>query len=98
MQTSTSAVISIYNKRTHQSLTETLSSSTPLCQQDAGWTVEGIVYGVPLPNWGKVEFKDLKALTDAGQDVGLSGAVTLDIVGESLTDVKHKSIDVTYIG
>ncbi|EKM56250.1 uncharacterized protein PHACADRAFT_253276 [Phanerochaete carnosa HHB-10118-sp] len=99
----TSGTVVITNESNGQSVTQAVSSSYELCQQDAEWIVEDFEQNgsqVPFANFGTVTFAGASAGTSLGS-VGPSGATIWDI---ELNDqvvtsasVSDSSVTVSYV-
>ena len=95
----TSGIATIENLTTGQSKHEQLSSTYPLCGQNAEWIVDDYSDDnnntVPFANFGTVTFKDGKATGPRGT-FAFSGATIIEMVenGEPATSV---TIDGTYL-
>ncbi|KAF7353886.1 Acid proteinase [Mycena venus] len=94
----------IQNVSTGQTVSQALTSTARLCQENAEWIVEDFEEGsslVPFANFGTVTFTGAQATTVAGSVVGPSGSVLIDIQqnGQTLTSVSSSSssVTVTYV-
>lgn len=79
---STGGKASVKNNSNGQSVTQAISSSTPLCQKDAEWIVEDFSSNggeVPFGDFGTVVFTDGSATKVDGTTVTPSGATVYDI-------------------
>lgn len=84
-------------------MTQDLSSSTPLCQQDAEWIVEDYSENgslVPMCNFDKVEFTNAYATTASGTRIYPPSGVVFEInqSGKVYTSVSagSESLSVSY--
>jgi len=100
---STTGSATIENLSTGQRATQDLSSSTPLCQQDAEWIVEDYSENgslVPMCNFDKVEFTDAYATTASGTRIYPPSGVVFEINqgGKVYTSVSvgSESVSVSY--
>ncbi|GJE96332.1 peptidase G1 domain-containing protein [Phanerochaete sordida] len=100
----TTGYITIANEVNGQEVWESLSSTSPLCQQDAEWIVEDYEENgslVPLANFGTVEFDTITAITTAGDYFGNDNATQFDIQQtKTLTKVTFPdtgTVSVTYV-
>ena len=98
-ENTTSGTAAITNNSNGQSVSKQLTSSYPLCQQDAEWIVEAFLSGadlVLLDNFGTVHSTDAKATTSHGS-VGPFGTSIFDIRrgNETLTSVSVSDSSVT---
>ncbi|KZP03385.1 concanavalin A-like lectin/glucanase, partial [Athelia psychrophila] len=78
----TGGTASVKNNSNGQSVTQAISSSTPLCQQDAEWIVEDFSSNggeVPFGDFGTVVFTDGSATKVDGTTVTPAGATVYDI-------------------
>ena len=98
-----SGIAIIENTSSGQSVSQQLSSGSPLCQENAEWIVEDFEEGnslVPFANFGTVTFTGASAKTGSGS-VGPSGANVIDIQqnGKTLTSVSTSgsSVTVSYV-
>ncbi|KAG6807277.1 hypothetical protein H0H92_008150 [Tricholoma furcatifolium] len=101
----TAGTVVITNESNGQTVSKSLTSSTPLCQQNAEWIVEDFEQGfelVPFANFGTVTFSSASAITQSGTSIGPSGATTFDIMQgrEILTSVSISSsgLTISYTG
>lgn len=100
--TSGSAVIT--NESNGQQVSQDITSSSALCEQNAEWIVEDFEEDgglVPFANFGTVTFSNAAATLVSGGSIDPSGADTIDIEqnGEVLTSVTTgSSVTVTYTG
>lgn len=77
---STSGTVTLTNNNTGRKFTKTVTSSTKLCQYDAEWIVEDASGQYhTLANFTSVAFTNVQALDKNGKNVGLSGAIPVDI-------------------
>lgn len=77
----TSGTAVIENLTTGKTVSESITSSSALCEQDAEWIVEDYEEGdslVAFADFGTVTFTDASATTSSGS-VGPSGATLIDI-------------------
>lgn len=73
----------ISNLSTGKTVTQQLSSSSALCQENAEWIVEDYEEGgglVTMANFGTVTFTDAYATTSDGGSMDPTGADTIDIM------------------
>ena len=89
----------IENLSTGQTVTQSITSSSALCEQDAEWIVEDYEENgglVPFANFGTVTFTSASAGKSSGSS-GPSGATIIDIEqnGNVLTSVSTSSSSVT---
>ncbi|KIP01484.1 hypothetical protein PHLGIDRAFT_131248 [Phlebiopsis gigantea 11061_1 CR5-6] len=82
---------------------EGISAATPLCGQDAEWTVQALSSGAPLANFGSVTFANALTFTNAGGVGFLPGTSLVELEtssGQVLTSVSttQSTITVNYIG
>ncbi|EJT97836.1 hypothetical protein DACRYDRAFT_91302 [Dacryopinax primogenitus] len=73
----TSGTAVIENLTTGETVTQDITSSSALCEQDAEWIVEDFTEGnslVPFANFGSVAFTSAEATTSSGSTQGPSGA------------------------
>jgi hypothetical protein len=78
---STSGTVSVQNHSTGKSATQTVTSTTPLCQQNAEWILEAYVEGatvVPFADFGSVAFTKASAGFIKGGSVGPAKATVLE--------------------
>ncbi|KAG6806340.1 hypothetical protein H0H92_011685 [Tricholoma furcatifolium] len=94
----------ITNESTGKTVSKSLTSSVPLCQENAEWIVEDFDDGdsmVSFANFGSVTFNSASAITQSGTSVSPSGATLFDIEqnGEILTSVSTSSsgVIISYI-
>jgi len=95
----TSGTATIENKTTGHSVSKTLTSVVPLCQENAEWIVEDYEEGwtqVPFADFGTVDFKHAVATTKWGATIGPKGATIVDLTASNivLTSVSTKSNEV----
>jgi hypothetical protein len=79
----TSGTATLYNSRTKQTVSTTLTGQPALCLQNAEWIVEDFSYDdepVPLANFGGVSFTGASATTLTGHTVGPANATVWEIV------------------
>ena len=72
----------IENLTTGQTVTENLTSSSALCEENAEWIVEDYEEGgslVPLTDFGTVTFTNSYATTTSGSQITPDGATIIDI-------------------
>ena len=100
---STSGTAYITNESNGQSVSQPITSSSALCQENAEWIVEDFEEGggmVPFANFGTVTFGGATAQTSAGNSYGPDSGTQIDIVqnGQTLTSVSDdgSSVTVTY--
>ena len=93
----------IENTSTGQTVSQDLTSSAALCEQNAEWIVEDYEENgalVPFANFGSVTFSDASATTASGA-VGPGSATVIEIQQDNqvLTDVSvdDTSVTVTYV-
>ena len=93
----------IENTSTGQTVSQDLTSSAALCEQNAEWIVEDYEENgalVPFANFGSVTFSDASATTTSGA-VGPGSATVIEIQQDNqvLTDVSvdDTSVTVTYV-
>ncbi|KAI0050867.1 hypothetical protein FA95DRAFT_1486486 [Auriscalpium vulgare] len=99
--TTGSAVIE--NVTTGKTVKKSLTSTAPLCEENAEWIVEDYEEGsslVPFANFGTVTFTDALATTSSGP-VGPDGATLIDIRQNNVTltsvSADSSSVTVSYI-
>ena len=99
----TSGTAVIENLSTGQTVTQHITSSSALCEENAEWIVEDYEEGdglVPFADFGTVTFTGASATTGSGS-VGPSGATLIDIEqdGEVLTSasVSGSSVTIRYV-
>ncbi|TFK47813.1 hypothetical protein OE88DRAFT_1606078, partial [Heliocybe sulcata] len=95
----TSGTAVIENVSTGQTVTQHITSSSALCEENAEWIVEDYEEGgslVPLANFGTVTFTSASAGTSSGS-IGPSGATLIDIEqnGRVLTSASTSGSSVT---
>ncbi|EPS99593.1 hypothetical protein FOMPIDRAFT_1124041 [Fomitopsis schrenkii] len=100
----TSGTVVIENLSTGQTVTQDLTSSYELCEENAEWIVEDYEEGdslVPFADFGTVTFTGASATTGSGS-IGPGGATLFDIQqnGEILTSssVSDSEVIIEYIG
>lgn len=93
----------IENTTTGQRVSQDLTSSSALCEQNAEWIVEDFEESggqVPFANFGTVTFSDASATTATGA-VGPGQATVIDIQqnDQVLTDVSvdDSSVTISYV-
>ena len=95
----TSGTTYITNESNGQSVSQPLSSSASLCQENAEWIVEDFQQGsslVPFANFGTVVFNDAVAKTGSGSYGPDSGEEIVIVQnGQQLTSVSEDSNSVT---
>lgn len=101
----TSGTAVIENITNGQKVSQSITSSSPLCQTNAEWIVEDFDEGgfpVPLANFGTVTFTGAQATAEQGDSVGPDGATIFTMVTESgdgaTAEVDSSSVTVTYQG
>ena len=95
----TSGTAVIENLTTGKTVTQEITSSSALCEENAEWIVEDYEEGdslVPFADFGTVTFTGASATTSSGS-IGPSGATLIDIEqdGEVLTSASVSGSDVT---
>ena len=90
----------IENLTTGQTVTENLTSSSALCEENAEWIVEDYEEGgslVPFTDFGTVAFTNAYATTTSGSQISPNGAQIIDIEQNNkvLTSVTESSSGVT---
>jgi len=102
--TTTSGIAIIENLTTNQQVSQQLSSSYALCEQNAEWIVEDYSQGgrlVPLCNFGTVAFTNSYATTSTGSQITPNGATIIDMEQKRhvLTSVSENSngVTITYV-
>jgi len=90
----------IENLTTNQQVSQQLSSSYALCEQNAEWIVEDYEEGgslVPFCDFGSVAFTNAYATTSSGSHISPNGATVIDIEqnNQVLTSVSENSNGVT---
>jgi hypothetical protein len=94
----------ITNESNGQQVSQDITSSSALCEENAEWIVEDFEEGgglVPFANFGTVTFTNAAATLVSGGTVDPSGADTIEIVqnNDVVTDVSVGSeVTVTYTG
>ncbi|KAF8340202.1 peptidase A4 family-domain-containing protein [Amanita rubescens] len=96
----TSGTAVIENLTNGQQVSQQLSSSHALCEQNAEWIVEDYSQGgrlVPFCNFGTVAFTNAYATTSTGSQITPNGATIIDIEQKNkvLTSVTENSNGVT---
>jgi hypothetical protein len=97
----TSGTVVITNNSKGMTVTQQLTSSSALCQQDAEWIVEDFDEGgslVPFANFGTVTFSAAEANTPSGP-VGPQGATLIDISQSTVlasTSIEGSDVVVQY--
>ncbi|KAG8989181.1 hypothetical protein FRB94_010923 [Tulasnella sp. JGI-2019a] len=101
----TAGTAEIINQTTGQTVSKSLTSSYPLCEQNAEWIVEDYVENtslVPFANFGAVTFTGASAGLVAGGTVEPSTADTISLEedGTEITSVliAANSVTITYTG
>lgn len=99
----TSGTAYINNLSNGQSVSQPITSSSSLCQENAEWIVEDFEEGsglVPFADFGSVTFSNAVASTSGGNSYGPDSGTQIDIVqnGQQLTQVSDdgSSVTVTY--
>jgi len=94
----------ITNNTTGKTVTQSLTSTAALCEENAEWIVEDFEEGsslVPFANFGTVTFTNAYATTNSGSTVGPSGATLIDIQqnSQTLTSVSTgtNTVTVSYV-
>ncbi|KAK2463899.1 hypothetical protein APHAL10511_004071 [Amanita phalloides] len=96
----TTGMAIVENLTNGQKVSQNISSSSPLCRQNAEWVVEDFYSNgvlVPVCNFGTVAFTDASATSISGPDMSPNGA-TIFIMqqkGRVLTSVSENSSGVT---
>jgi hypothetical protein len=90
----------VENVTTGQTVTKNVSSSYPLCEENAEWIVEDYEENgelVPFTDFGTVTFTNAYATTTSGSQITPDGATIIDIEqnGKVLTSVTESSSGVT---
>ncbi|KAF7982654.1 hypothetical protein HWV62_27103 [Athelia sp. TMB] len=100
----TTGIATIENNTSGQKVTQEISSSSPLCQQDAEWIVEDYsVNGAPVifDDFGTVTFTAASASMSNGTSIGPSGAGLVDIQqnGQNLTlsSTSYSGVTIQYL-
>jgi len=96
----TSGTALIENLSNGQQVSQFITSSSALCEQNAEWIVEDFDSGgsqVPFCNFGTVSFTNAVAYLNGGGTISPNGATELDILqnGQVLTSVSESSDGVT---
>ena len=103
VDTPTSGVAVITNETKNQTVSQYITSTYPLCQQDAEWIVEDFDLGgemVPFADFGTVTFTSATAQRSGLPEEGPQNAKIYDIIqDEVLTSVSidGSSVTVTYL-
>ena len=99
----TTGYVFLENLSTGAYVEEHLSSSSPLCEQDADWIVEDFEENggmVPFANFGTVTFNGASATKNGGSTVGPSGATVIDIYQNQVltsTSIGGSSVTISYV-
>ena len=94
----TTGTVTVENLSTNATVTQQLTSSYALCEENAEWLLE--VYeesGESIPEFGIISIADAYASTGSGS-IGPSGAVILDIEGEVSVTVSSSAVTIEYVG
>ncbi|KIY47138.1 hypothetical protein FISHEDRAFT_66179 [Fistulina hepatica ATCC 64428] len=98
----TSGTAVIENVTTGQNVSTTITSTYPLCEQNAEWIVEDYEEGdslVTFADFGTITFTDAEATTSSGT-VGPENASIIDIEQDSVltsVSISSDSVNITYI-
>ncbi|KZP12452.1 concanavalin A-like lectin/glucanase [Athelia psychrophila] len=87
---STSGTASIVNNSNGQRVSQDISSSTPLCQQDAEWIVEDF-----SENGGEVPFGDFGQVIFTGGSATKTDGSTVDPSTAGIFDIQQNGVDMT---
>lgn len=101
--TRTQGVAMVSNGATGALAVENISVDTPLCMEDAEWTVQTLDNTTPLVNFGSLTFTNALALTSSADPGNLPAVdkLILQRVGGPVltsTSVTESTITVTYVG
>ena len=96
----TSGTAYITNESSGQSVSQPITSSSSLCQENAEWIVEDFEEGsslVPFADFNSVTFSNAVAQTSGGNSYGPDSGTEIDIVqnGQQLTTVSASGDSVT---
>lgn len=100
VNSSTSGSVIIENNTTGKNATQSLTSTSPLCQTNAEWIVEDYEEGgnlVPLADFGTVKFTDAYATTKSGFEAPADANIVTMVngTGPALADAWTDSTSVT---
>ena len=100
----TTGIATIENNTSGKKVTQDISSSSPLCQQDAEWILEDYtVNGTPVifDDFGTLTFTGASASLSNGTSIGPSGAGLVDIQqnGQNLTSssTSYSGVTIQYV-